>query len=297
MTDRSLQPLASGDILVSATRLHAGARYPTGDGAVRQLRPDLSVRGEAATGHVGLLAHLGFDHAGHLWALDPQARAVARFDREGRRMPPPALSGHPFGPMLVLPGGDLLLGEHLAGPAGPFAGQGRVHRFAPDLAPLRVYDTQCHGGVAGFLGVTHMAVAGAGRLLYHLSETGPHIFAHDLKGDRRLGPVFTLEAPPAMLFGLAALPGGDLMVATGGGLLRLRAEGGRLLAVSAIALPAPASGRPGWANVIVRPHGGSVFALDFLGGRLAEIDLASEKVIRTADLGLPSALASLVEVP
>ncbi len=297
MTVRSLEPLLAGDILVAATRLHPGARYPTGDGALRQLRPDLSLRSTASTGHVGLVAHLGFDPEGHLWALDPQARAISRFDREGEPMPPPPVGDHPFGPMCVMPEGDILLGEHLAGPAGPFAGTGRVHRFDRTMTRVHAYDTQWHGGVGGFLGVTHMALAPDGETLFHLSETGPHIFGHDLVRDRRLGPVFTLEAPPAMLFGLAALPGGDLLVATGTGLVRLRRAGARLEHVGTVALPPPAAGRPGWANVVLRPSRTSVFVLDFLGGRLAELDPQSETLLRCADLGLPSALTSLVEVP
>ncbi|MFN3592455.1 MAG: hypothetical protein ACK4TG_09740, partial [Thermaurantiacus sp.] len=172
-----------------------------------------------------------------------------------------------------------------------------VHRFGSDLRPRATYDTQWNGGVGGFLGVTHMALAADGRTLFHLSETGPHIYGHDIAADRRLGPLFTIKTPPAMLFGLCTIPGGDLLVATGGGLLRLRPENARLAPVSAIALPPPPAGRPGWANVCLRPAGRSVFALDFLGGRLAEIDLASETVIRLADLELPSALAALVEVP
>jgi hypothetical protein len=294
---RSLQSLVSGDILVTATRLHEGVRYPTGDGALRQLRPDLSQRGTADTGTIGLVAHLAFDGEGHLWALDPQARAISRFDRDGRPLPRPALGDHPFGPMLLLPGGDLLLGEHLAGPAGPFAGTGRVHRFDAALRPVATLETEWNGGIGGFLGVTHMALGSDGRILYHLSETGPHIYAHEIGANRRLGPVFTREAPPAMLFGLSVIPGGDILVATGTGLIRLRPAAGRLEQVSAIALPPPSTGRPGWANVVLRPSATSVFALDFLGGRLAEVDLASETVLRLADLGLASALASLVEVP
>lgn len=297
MTSRSLQSLASGDLLVTASRLHAGARFPTGDGVVRQLRPDLSLRAEAETGHVGLVAHLVLDAGGSLWALDPQARAVSRFGPDGKPLLAPALGDHPFGPMLLLAGGDLLLGEHLAASSGPFAGRGHVHRFGPDLAPVATYATAWNGGVGGFLGVTHMALADDGRTLYHLSETGPHLYGHDLATDRRLGVLFSIETPPAMLFGLCAVPGGDLMVATGGGLIRLRPEGGRLVPVSSVALPPPASGRPGWANVVLRPSGRSVFALDFLGGRLAEVAVSTETLIRCVDLGLPSALASLVEVP
>ncbi|MFQ3594955.1 MAG: hypothetical protein SNJ63_02440 [Sphingomonadaceae bacterium] len=298
MTSRSLLPFRPGDRIVTATRLDPAARYPTGAGAVRQLACDGSLRAEAVTGATGLVAGLGLLADGSLLVLDPQARHVARFAADGTRLPDPDLGGHPFGSMLLLPGGDVLLGEHLCGASGPFAGAGRVHRFTGGLAPLRCYDTQWNGGMAGFLGVTHMAVSPDGATLYHLSETGPLLYAHDLMEDRRLGPVFTATTPPGMLFGLAALPDGDLLVAEGEGLVHLSpAREGTLMPVARYPLPAPGSGRPGWANVILRPSGDSVLALDFHSGRLAEIALATMRLTRLVDLGLPSALASLVEVP
>ncbi|MFN7173134.1 MAG: hypothetical protein ACK4MT_00205 [Thermaurantiacus tibetensis] len=297
MTDRSLLPLASGDLVVTATRLEAGARYPTGRSALRLLGPDLALKAECETGGTGLVAGLGLLADGSLLALDPQARQVARFGADGRRLPDPDLGGHPFGSVVALPSGELLLGEHLCGAAGPFAGTGRVHRVTSGFRPLRTYATAWNGGVSGFLGVTHMALAPDGVTLWHLSETGPLLYAHDLEEDRRLGAVFTATDPPAMLFGLAAIPGGDLLVANGSGLLRLSGPPDALRLLDRIPLPAPASGRPGWANVVLRPSGTSVFALDFLGGRLAEVALATHEVTRLLDLGLGSSLASLVEVP
>ncbi|MCS6987548.1 MAG: hypothetical protein NZM40_09020 [Sphingomonadaceae bacterium] len=298
MTERSLSPLAAGDLLVTATRLAADARYPTGNGAVRQLGADLRPKAEALTGSTGLVAGLGRLPDGSVLALDPQARTVARFHPDGRRAPDPDLGGHPFGAMLVTPEGDVLLAEHLCAPSGPFAGEGRVHRFTADLRPVRRYATLFHGGVSGFLGVTHMVLSVDGTTLFHLSETGPHVYAHDLKADRALGPVFTAREPPAMLFGLCRLPEGDLLVATGRGLLRLNGGQAGFEPAGHIPLPPARPGeRAGWANVIVRPRHPTVWALDFHGGRLAEVDPEGGNVRRLVDLGLPSALASLLEVP
>lgn len=297
MTEESLAPFAPGDLLVSATRLEPGARYPTGAGAVRQLDARGEMKAGAATGARGLVAGLALLDDGSLLVLDPQARHAARFAASGARLPDPDLGGHPFGSLVRLPGGDLLLGEHLCGAAGPFAGSGQVHRFTSSLAPVGSYTTETNGGVSGFLGVTHMALSPDGGTLFHLSETGPHLYGHDLASDTRLGPLFTATAPPAMLFGLAALPGGDLLVADGAGLLRLTGGRAGFSLVGRVALPPPAAGRPGWANVVARPDGRGLLALDFLGGRLAELDAATLEVRRLLDLGLPSSLASLVEVP
>ncbi|WP_448581226.1 hypothetical protein [Thermaurantiacus sp.] len=297
MTDQSLSPFATGDLLVTATRLNPAARYPTGASAVRQLGPDGSEKAEAATGATGLVAGLALLDDGALLALDPQGRSVACFGPDGNRRPDPNVGDHPFGSLVRLPGGDLLFGEHLCGAAGRFAGGGAVYRFGPEFVLRRRYATQWNGGVSGFLGVTHMALSADGATLFHLSETGPLLYGHDLEDDESLGPLFTASDPPAMLFGLASLPNGDLMVANGTGLLRLVGGCGGFRLADRVTLPPPATGRPGWANVILRPSGQSVFALDFLGGRIAELDLQTHALTRLLDLGLPSALASLAEVP
>lgn len=289
-TGQSLAPFAQGDIFVAATALHAGARYPTGDSGVLQLDADWRPKALARTGRVGLVSglQLGPDRA--LWVFDPQARAVDRFAPDGRRIAPPDLPPRPFGSAVRCRDGGLVLGEHLCGPPGPFAGEGKAVRIDAKGRLAATYDTQVHGGVAGFLGVTHVAMSRDEATLFHLSETGPSIFAHDLAGNRRLGAIHTRTDPPAMLFGLATLADGDLLVATGSGAVRIAPDGSRR---RDHALP---TGR-GWANIVARPDRPIVWVLDFILGRVAELDPGTGAVGRIAELGLAQSLASLVEIP
>jgi len=287
----SLLPFASGDIFVPAPRLDPSARFPTGQGAVRQYDANFTLKAEAQTGHIGLISGLGLSPEGVLWALDPQARARTLFGPEGEALPSPALlvdAG--FGSVLFLADGGWLLGEHLCGGPGPFAGEGRVLRFGADGGLLATYHPETNGGVGGFLGVTHMALADDGRTLFHVSETGAVVYAHDLVDDRRLGAFHTRTDPPGMGVGLAILPDGRLAVAAGNK-LRVIAAGGATF--EDVTLPA---GR-GWANVVVRPSGKSMFVLDFFGGQVAELALPDFSFVRTLDLGNPQGLTSLAEVP
>lgn len=289
-TTRSLKPFAQGDLFVAATALHAGTRYPAGDSAVLQLDADWRPKARARTGRIGLVSGLALGPDRALWVFDPQARAVDRFAPDGQPIGPPALPDRPFGSAARTRDGGLLLGEHLCGPPGPFAGEGKAVRIDAHGRPVATYDTQVHGGVAGFLGVTHVALSRDEATLFHLSETGPCVFAHDLAANRRLGPIHIRTDPPAMLFGLARLADDDLLVATGSGVRRLAPDGTHR---GDHVLP---TGR-GWANVVARPDRPTVWVLDFILGRVAELDPASGSVNRVVELGLAQSLASLVEIP
>jgi hypothetical protein len=287
----ALAPFAPGDVFVTATRLDPGARYPTGAGMIRQIGADGHAKAEVATGGQGLISALHLHPDGRLFALDPQARRIDIFAPSGERRPGlPQLPPRAYGAMLVLANGELLLAEHVVGGPGPFAGDGKLYRCADDGRVLQVYDTITNGGVSGFLGVTHMALAADGHTVFHLSETGSHIYAHDLANNRPLGIVYTRQDPPGMLFGLVVLDDGSLLVATGGGVRQIGPDG-------AVLRDHPLPSGRGWAVLVPRPGTSTFWLLDFFGGTLARFDPASGLIGDARDLGLPKALAGIAEVP
>ena len=238
------------------------------------------------TGAFGLISALVIDGKHTLHIMDPQAR---RIDHIGS-VQMPSLPPRAYGSMIARGDGTYLLGEHMVGQIPGFEGAGRVYQADANGTIIREWDTQTNRGMGGFLGVTHMALSPDGDTLYHVSETGPHIYAHDLKADKRLGIIYERRDPPPMVFGLACLEDGDLIVATGSGARRLDAQG---VVKRDYMLPA---GR-GWSVIVLRAGGDSFWALDFFGGTVALVDVDSGDVRMTRDLGLPKALAGIAEMP
>jgi hypothetical protein len=288
-----LQPFEPGDIFVTASLLDESARFPTGEGRIRQYGADWQLKAEMATGHTGLISALVLDPAGWLHALDPQARAITTIAGDGRVVEQFQLRPHrAYGSMIALGGGQYLLGEHMVGEIPGFCGEGKVYRVALDGTVLGTYDTETNGGMGGFLGVTHMALSADGRTLFHTSETGPHVYAHDLASDRRLGAVYTRQDPPPLVFGLAMLDSGDLMLACGSEMRRINPTSG---AAQSIAMP---EGR-GWAVPIKRHNTASeqLWALDFFGGRAATIMAETGELLEMRELGLAKCLTGIAQIP
>ena len=288
-----LKPFAPGDMFVTASTLDEGARFPTGQGKVLQFDAQWQPKGEAETGHTGLISALAIDTSGTLHALDPQARRISSYSSDGAPYASfPHLPEAAYGSMIVQGGGHFLIGEHMVGAIPGFSGDGRVYRVDEDGTVLDVYDTETNGGMGGFLGVTHMALSADGATLYHTSETGAQVYAHDLAANRRLGAIYTRSDPPPLVFGLAMLGNGDLMLACGSELRRIDPTSGT---ARSVALP---EGR-GWAVPVVRDlsSGTQLWVLDFFGGRVACIDAGTGAVMQMRDLGLTKCLTGIAEVP
>jgi hypothetical protein len=281
-----LTDVEPGDLFVTATVLDPQARFPTGHGRIRHYDGSWRLKREIDTGRYGLISALHFDRTGTLHALDPQARHVDHFGP----MQMPALPIRGYGSMIELPEGQYLLGEHLVGVTPGLEGQGKVYLVDGRGDIHATFDTETNGGVGGFLGVTHMALSADAKTLYHVSETGADVYAYDLAARTRRGVFYTCSDPPPMVFGLATLPEGDLLLAVGGAIRRLDGEG---RVVRDYTMPA---GR-GWAVVILRERGASFWALDFFGGQLAIVDTASGDIRLHKQLGLEKALTGLAEVP
>ncbi len=286
-----LAPFAPGDIFITASDLDESARFPTGLGKVLQFSAGWRPKATLETGKTGLISALCIDTLGNLHILDPQARALDSVGPDGRPVKLfTRLEQRAYGSMIALPGGDFLLGEHMVGEIPGFSGSGNVYRVAADGECLETYDTETNGGVGGFLGVTHMALSGDGKTLFHTSETGPHIYAHDLLANRRLGPVYTRSDPPPMVFGVAPGADGAIIVACGSE-LRLVAPGGEQVAK----WPMP-EGR-GWAVAVPGNTPGELWALDFFGGKLARLNSLNGELLELRELGLAKCLTGIAEMP
>jgi sugar lactone lactonase YvrE len=286
-----LAPFAPGDKFVTASDLDESARFPTGRGKILQFDTDWTLKATAETGHTGLISSLTLDRAGNLHALDPQARARSSYGPDGKPISAFAGLGRlALGSMISRDDGHFLIGEHMVGDIPGFSGRGKVYRVDAAGTTLAEYDTETNGGMGGFLGVTHMALAPDGETLFHTSETGAVVYAHDLNDNRRLGAVYTRADPPPLVFGIAACSDGSLIVACGGDMRRVAPAEGELRRYT---MPA---GR-GWAVPVLRGDGASFWALDFFGGNVALIDTASGDVIDIKELGLGKCLTGIAEVP
>lgn len=284
-----LKAFAAGDIFVTGSDLDETARFPTGMGKILQFDRDWSLKATFETGHKGLISSLVIDGSGTLHAMDPQAHRHVSIGPDGQVKPMfEALPAWGLGSMIALPGGDYLVGEHMVGNIPGFSGKGHVYRIDGQGRVLAEYDTQTNGGMGGFLGVTHMALSPDGQMLYHSSETGAHVYAHDLVANRRLGAVFTRTDPPPLVFGIACLPDGTLLVACGNAVRRVL-PGGETSRT--YALP---DGR-GWAVPIIR-NSSQFWALDFFGGRVATVDIVTGEIVAEKGLGLAKCLTGLAEV-
>jgi hypothetical protein len=287
-----LTALLPGDVLISATQLDEAQKFPTGQGRIMHLDADLTLKGTWDSGRYGLVSGLGLGKDGTVFIMDAQARGVDRIGRDGTVLEPIAdVPPKGYGSMVALPDGGWLFGEHLCGAQPPFQGEGKVDRFNAAGHLVQSYDTQVNGGVGGFLGVTHIALAADGKRLFHVSETGPHVYAHDLTCNQPLGPIYSRADPPPMVFGVAALPDGGLLVACGGDIRRLDAAGAQTRSYS---VP---EGR-GWSVVVLRPDGKSFWAADFFAARLVQINLESGDISMNKQfVGIEKALAGVVEIP
>jgi len=284
-------PFTPGDVFVSAT-LITDEKLRRGIGRVLHYDAGLTLKAELPTHRYGIVAGLGMQPGtGILHACDAEARHVSRWTPDGRPLPDCELMpGVGLGSIHFRDDGSFLAGEHLCGVRPPYHGSGHLHEFDRDGRFVRKYRTATHGGMAGFLGLTHFALAHDGRTVYYVSETGPTVSRYDIGDDRQLTDLYVRQDPPGMVFGLALAPDGDVLLALGSGVRRIDAGGS---VVRDYALPA---GR-GWAIVVTAQDRRSFWAGDFFAGLLVRIAIDSGEVLASVDIGQRFALAGVAEYP
>ncbi|MBK7250741.1 MAG: hypothetical protein IPI06_07675 [Gammaproteobacteria bacterium] len=304
MNRSTLQPFAPGDVFVGATVLDDPADDHAGRGRILQYDASLAPKGilwlEDTTHLVG---GLSFDARGRLWAFDWQSFAVCAVHPDGR-VERRDFGARPYSNVSFARDGTLYLGEHVAGdtirpeiearlettlphmPGTQRFGDGHVWHFRDDGTFIKEYATQTHGGLAGFLGVTHAVLSPDESILCYCSETGPRLMRYDLKHDRQLPDLQSFpDGQREMFFGLCPGPGGVLYALRGSRLDAIAATG-----TTVRTIPLPGSG---WATIALAPDGRTACVGNFFTGELGRIDLDSGARLATVQTGAARSLAGL----
>lgn len=304
MVGSTLQAFAHGDVFVGATVLNDPADDHAGRGRIIQYDADLVEKGvlwlEQTTHLVG---GLKFDARGQLWAFDSQSFTVLVI-HEGGRVERRDFEARPFSHVNFSRDGTVYLGEHIAGdtirpeiqarlgttlphmPGTQRYGDGHVWHFRENGAFLREYATQTHGGMAGFLGVTHSALSPDESTLVYCSETGPRLMRYDLKHDRQLTDLQSFpDGQREMFFGMEYGPDGHLYVLRGGRMDIVARSGATIRSI-----PLPGTG---WATMALAADGRCAFVGNFFTGELGKIDLDSGARLATTQTGGARSLVGL----
>ncbi len=200
----TMKPFASGDVFVGATVLNNPEDDHAGDGRIIQYDTDLNEKGVLwVEGTTHLVGGLKFHPSGELWAFE--GRQIIRVSPKGQQLPSRANSERSLSHVNFACDGSMFFGEHLVGnkvpdtlgtplarlPGSDKLGDGNIYKFNPDGELLATYDSDTHGGMAGFLGVTHSVLTPEEDRVIYTSETGNRIMQFDVVNDRQLPDLAT----------------------------------------------------------------------------------------------------------
>ena len=303
-TESTLQPFSAGDVFVGATLLNDPEDDHAGRGRIIQYDAGLVEKGVLwIDDSTHLVGGLKFDPKGVLWAFDSNAHLVIRVDPDGRRLPGMEFAKRSFSNVNFGPEGQVYLAEHLVGseirlplkttltrmPGSDRMGDGHVFEYTADGEFLAEHATETHGGMGGFLGVTHSALAPDGKTLVYASETGKRIMRFDLEASRQKADVLNLpeEDRRAMCFAVGYTAGEELLHLRGSAVEVLSEQGERLREV-----PLPGFG---WATMCVCADGQHVLAGNFFTGECARVNLETGAITASANVGVERSLAGIAE--
>lgn len=302
--ESTLQPFSPGDVFVGATLLNDPDDDHAGRGRIIQYGADLSEKGVLwIDDSTHLVGGLKFQAGGVLWAFDSNAHLVMRIGPDGRRLPHREFARRPFSNVNFGAEGQIYLAEHMVGseilvplqtvlkrlPGSDRMGDGHVFEYTAHGELAAEHATETHGGMGGFLGITHSTLAPDGKTLVYASETGKRIMRFDLQASRQLPDVLTLpdEDRRAMCFAVDYTAAGDLIHLRGNAVEFLTETGERKKE-----LPLPGFG---WATMCVCADGRHLLAGNFFTGECSRVDLETGAVVASVNVGVERSLAGVAE--
>ena len=303
-SESTLQPFSPGDVFAGATLLNDPDDDHAGRGRIIQYDAGLNEKGVLwIDDSTHLVGGLKFDPDGVLWAFDSNAHLVIRVGADGQRLPHVEFAERSFSNVNFGPEGQIYLSEHLVGsesrlplqtvlarmPGSDRFGDGHVFEYTADGKLVAEHATETHGGMGGFLGVTHSTLAPDGRTLVYVSETGKRIMRFDLQASRQQPDVLNLpeEERAAMCFAVAYSRDGALLHMRGNSVEVLSEQGERLREV-----PIPGFG---WATMCVSADGEHVLGGNFFTGEVMRMSLESGEITARASVGVERSLAGIAE--
>ena len=305
-TESTLKPFAPGDVFLGATLLNDPEDDHAGRGRIIQYDAGLKEKGVLwIDDSTHLVGGLKFDPGGVLWAFDSNAHLVIRVDSNGRRLPRRDFAARSFSNVNFGPQGQVYLAEHMVGseirlplrtvlkkmPGSDRLGDGHVFEYTANGEFVAEHATETHGGMGGFLGVTHSTLAPDGKTLVYTSETGKRIMRFDLAASRQGEDVLALpeEVRHAMSFAVGYARDGALLHLCGNA-IDVLSEQGELLRK----IPLPGFG---WATMCVSADGEHVLAGNFFTGDCSRVNLETGAVAATVNVGVERSLAGIAEFP
>ena len=301
-----MQAFESGDVFVGATRIRdAELDDHAGDGRIIQCDRDLNAKGilwVQNTTH--LISGLEFAPDGTLWGCDAWSYQLIRVAKNGQQQSNLHVTDRGFA-HLVFPGDDTMyLCENWVGEQIPSAintvlptlpgedtklGDGDLYHCTQNGEILAQLKPEVHGGIRGFIGLSHAELMPDGRTLVYISETGPRVMRYDLADRRQLPDLHTYEEDGRpKCFDMAIDGDGNVVICMGTRIDIIESSGKVLESVS---LPGDVRG---WSVICADQDPRYMYVANWFTGVLIKLELSTGEVLAETQIE-PKCVAGLAQ--
>ncbi len=287
--------LAPGDVFVVVNEteqpldIKAGIK---GYGCYWHCDHALKIKAKIWTGDYGLLIGLGFEPKRRLvYVSSPQMSKIMAFDMEGNEVPVKLPPRRRYGNLVVDPTGRIVIGVHSAygDPVDEDGhGTGTLVRFDPVGGDFEFFNNQVDGGRGGHHYVSNLALTHDGRVAFYVSEAGHRVCRYDLAERRQLPDFHVFDGGQDTTYGLGVLPSGDVIMATGIGVVRFDPSGRIIRRYDVPAVR-------GWTRARLAPDARHFYLGNFLEGVLQRRDIETGEIVAELDVQRKGALTAVVE--
>ncbi len=301
-----MQAFESGDVFVGATRIRdAELDDHAGDGRIIQCDRDLNAKGilwVQNTTH--LISGLEFAPDGTLWGCDAWSYQLIRVAKNGQQQSNLHVTDRGFA-HLVFPGDDTMyLCENWVGEQIPSAintvlptlpgedtklGDGDLYHCTQNGEILVQLKPEVHGGIRGFIGLSHAELMPDGRTLVYISETGPRVMRYDLADRRQLPDLHRYEEDGRpKCFDMAIDGDGNVVICMGTRIDIIESSGKVLESVS---LPGDVRG---WSVICADQDPRYMYVANWFAGVLIKLELSTGEVLAETQIE-PKCVAGLAQ--